>query len=213
MSEETPAVAASPLTLEMVTEIVNKSVAGLASKQEKQFGSKFQSLNELIDGLKPKETPAAATDTTTTANNTAVDPRMSVLERQLKELQEQNKVALDKAAKADRENALSAVLASTQWASESARKIAFKEFASEMKDLGNGEYAIGDQPLAEGIKSRLNDMKFLLDTRKVGGSGASVNNGNESSPQAGQLTMEEIKAAKTPEQLQKISQRLAQIHK
>jgi hypothetical protein len=164
--------APEPLTAESVAEIVNTHINKFVASNKTDIAKMREKVTSLEGTLSSFQSAPAPT-TTTSTEQTAADPKLSVLERKVKELEASNTAALEKAAKADRDSALNRVLSGYNFASDKARDIAYKTFSSDMKSIGDGEYAIGDQPLAEAVKSTMADLTGLLAAKNVGGSGAS----------------------------------------
>lgn len=177
MSEETKpeGTTESPaaLTPEAVEAIVNSRINNFVHSQKTDIAKLKTEVSEL------RSTSTVTAAQTTTATATPDDTKMSVLERQVKELQDQNRVALEKAAAASRDNALGKALSGYQFANDAARDIAHRTFAADIKEMSDGQYAIGDQPLSDGIKARMANMEFLLTPKKIGGSGAASGNAVE----------------------------------
>jgi len=173
MAEETPVV--EPLTAEAVAKIVDSQInkfvhsskTDLAKMKEQltTFGSTIESLK-----VTPTTTPTENTNTQVTATS---DPEIAVLKRTVKDLQTANQAALEKAAKADRNSALDKALAGFQFANDTSRDVAYKVFSSEMQTIGDGQYAIGDLPLADAVKARMAELPGLQAPKNIGGSGAS----------------------------------------
>ncbi len=151
-----------------INNFVHSSKTDLAKLKEQVTG-----IHTAIEGMKttttPITTPAAEPGSTTAI----VDPKISVLERQIKDLMSANEAATARVAKADRETALQKALGGYNFANEASRDIAFKVFSSEMKDIGEGQFAIGDQPLADAVKSRMEQLTGLIAPKNVNGTGSS----------------------------------------
>jgi len=181
------------VTLEQVRELINQSVAGFAAKSGKELKEVLNPIHEQLKSFATKkeesETPAQATTT---------DPKISVLERQLKELQAENQAAKEKVAKADRDTALNKALSGFNFANETARETAYKVFSGDMATLGDGQYAIGDQPLHDAVQARMKDLTGLIAPKAISGSGAS-------SGSAAANTDLQIKPGMTMAELQQIA--------
>jgi hypothetical protein len=183
-------------TAESIAAIVDQRVNEGINKFVASNKTDLAKLKQQVSTIAESFTKPAATEPT----KDTPDQKYSVLERQVKDLQEQNKAALEKAAKADRDAALGKVLSTYTFANETSRDIAWKVFAGEMNSIGDGQYAIGDQPFDAAIKTRMESLTGLLAPKNVGGSGAS--SGNNS----GQFNSSfEIKPGMTREQLQAIA--------
>src|SRR4051794_7522468 len=97
----------TPLTAETVASIVDSRINNFVHSSKTDMAKMREQLTGLgtvLESFKPKETAVETTSTT------AADPKISVLERQIKELQASNTAAHEKAAKADRDSALNKVL-------------------------------------------------------------------------------------------------------
>lgn len=190
-----------PLTVEAIASIVNTEINKFVASNKTDIAKmrdQVTSFKTELDGI--RTAPAKSESQTTEAN----DPKLSVLERQLKELQEQNVAAIKKAEKADADTALNKVLSQFTFASERAREIAYKTFASDMAKIGDGEYAIGDQPLAEAVKATMADLSGLLAPKNVGGSGAT-------SGKAPAVDVSQVKRGMSKDEMQAIGNELAKL--
>ena len=186
------------LTAESVAQMINQALSGYAAKNEKH-------LNKMVEGFTTKLNELVPAKPEPKQENQVQDPAVAVLQRQVAELTKSNEEAKVKAASAERENALSKVLGTYSFANEVARETAYKVFASDIKQTNDGEYVIGDQPLAEAVKSRMSALTGLLAPVAVSGSGGSSTSAPSS---GGAITLEQIKAAKSPQALKEISERL-----
>jgi len=191
---------ATPLTAEDIAKIVDGRINNFVhssktdiAKLREQVGS----ISTAIESFKPQPTTEQKTEGTA-----APDPRIAVLERQIKELTASNEAATKKAELADRDTALNRALAGYQFANEASRTTAFKVFGDEMQKLEDGKYAIGDQPLEDAVKVRMGDLKGLLAPQPITGSGASK---TVSTPSSG---IPEIKAGMTREEMQIVANEL-----
>src|SRR4051794_35012274 len=114
---------AAPLTAESIATIIDSRINNFVHSQKTDIAKMREQLTgvstALESVLKPKET--ATTQEATPTPATTTDPKISVLERQIKELQATNTAALEKAARADRDSALNKVLSGFQFANETAR--------------------------------------------------------------------------------------------
>jgi hypothetical protein len=181
----------APVTIEQVRELINQSVAGFAAKSSKQ-------LNEVLNPIHEQLKNFTAQKEVVTTEQTATDPKISILERQLKELQTENQAAKEKVAKADRDSALNKALSGFTFANDTARDTAYKVFSADMQTIGDGQYAIGDQPLHEAVQERMKSLTGLIAPKAVSGSGAT-------SGSAAQNTDLQFKPNMTMEDYQRIA--------
>lgn len=163
-----------PVTIEMVTELVNQIVSGSAARIQKEFNTTIKPLNDTLLGLNStfeeikQHIPGKKEDTT----KGAPDPKIGLMEKQLKELTAAREADQAKAARLEKESALNKALNTFQFANDVSRETAFKTFANDVQVTSDGVYVIGDDPLDVAVKGRMTHLSGLLAPKQVGGSGA-----------------------------------------
>jgi hypothetical protein len=207
MAENETQTETTPLTAESIASIIDSRINTFVhssktdlAKLKEQVGG----LSTAFEGLKTKETPATVETTTTATPGVTADPKISVLERQVKDLQASNEAAILKVKKADSDTALGKALSGYTFANDASRDVAFKVFSSEMKDLGDGAYAIGDQPLGDAVKTRMADLTGLIAPKNVSGTGATTG-------RAATLDTNEVRRGMSKDEMQTLGSSLAKL--
>jgi restriction endonuclease Mrr len=192
------------VTADQIQTMINTALAGHATKYEKQLNKMHESFAEQVKGIgsKPAE---VATEGTPTA-----DPKLAALERTIQDLNQKYTASEEKALKSEQKQVLSDALGTFSFASQKAREVAFKTFESQMSRSQDGEFFIGDRDIKTAIQEQMKELPGLLKPLAVSGSGSV---GTQNTPGAGALTMDEIRAAKTPEALRAIAEQLKAFHK
>jgi hypothetical protein len=186
------------ITVEAVSTMINNALAGYATKNEKHLNKLVEQLSGLKGDPKPESTQPQNQD-----------PAVAVLQRQLAELTKSHEEAKTKAAKAEKDNALSKVLGTFSFANDVARDTAFKVFATDIQQTNDGEYVIGDQPLSDAVKARMTALTGLLAPVAVSGSGSGS---SSTAPSTSAVTLEQIKGAKGMDQLRAVADKLQKMN-